>query len=1492
MLNYYTSRNSLMKSCSRMICTVLFALITLSFATAQDTCPDPGGGVNDAGLDYTTANTTTLYPQSVPTGQSGEDRSTVGRLVNTRAVTTVFPSNIITINPTLTNGHTGSVVLFFRNLWFGNAPNAELRIFQGTSISGTPLATINAADSTTYTQTSVSYTGPVTLQFRSPVAGTSGNFDIHVRYWTGDQIFQSGFGRQAAVWTDFIQPDSYTFVDDQRTTVPNAPYSLNTNPISIAHFDAQKNFVSAELAFCANSPLHNIGFGFNGGDYPGKTMFTKRISYTVDRDGAVNPSSNPLKIARLVWLMANRTSVPVGSLRGTNDEVWSIVNSTNSTGGGSETAVPSLPTPNEPTFSITSETSAPAGGASSFTVNFNMAGSFAKRLKLIVPAGVTINSVTGTGVTYSGGFINFATLPGTATIQAVSATPRTADLRVVYDETGFYNTTNMSLFVSCRGADVQTFLGLSQGQETHPYREASATWLSTDFDYGDLPNSYATTSASNGPSHAITGYNATTHTATLMLGSQIDSETDGVAGTVATGDDLAGIDDEDAITKFPVLVPGSTSYSVILPVTNTTGATATVKGWIDFNKDGVFGTGEDAIQTVSNGGTSVTLTWSGFPAVANFGYLYARFRIASLASEIAAPTGPANSGEVEDYRLFISRTVAGSVFNDLNRNTRIDSGEPFTSLPAPMYVYMVQNNIIVDAATVAANGSYLLLAPAGQTSNLHLSTVQYAIGTDISVTLIDHTPVTGWTTTGENGSGTNTGSGDFNPDGILQVTVTTANLTNRNFGITYKTAGTSKATDICANERSVMSLADFIDGEDAGGTWSYVSGSGITFDALAGTIQLTSSATTSTYRYDIPATGTTPASFSIATVNVRPVPVKYQSITICQGASLCITNPAGTARVIAPQETICHTATGVYSDTLTGAGRFGCDSIVVTTLTVVPTANAGTDGNVTSCNNSTTPIDLFSLITGEQTGGVWQRLTGTGGTFNAVSGTFTPAIGATSSTFSYTVTSAGSCGSDMSVATVNLNNCAVAISGNVWNDGNGNAVKNASELPVSGNNTNNGGTSVAAGGNIYANLVNGSNQVVQSVQVNADGSYNFTGVTGALPYKVVLTTTPQTVNSVLTTGTGPSGWLPTGTSLGGTASIGNTSYIINLGTVSADVNNADFGIQRPPVADPKAYSVPNSAYSTTPPVGYPAESGYMSIKASSSALTGYPTNGSLSGSDAEDCASTGTCNTGTSTTFNIQTVNANTILYYDFGGVLGVVKIDQSSGIVAIPNFDVNKLVIYGEEGSGTSSDPIGFTYSITDKAGATSAPVIYKIATQVPLPVTLISFTASREGQSVNLVWATSDESHSSYFEVQHSQDGKNWMSLGQVKALGESIVKHNYDFTHATASVGLNYYRLKMVDTDDMFAYSSIRSLKIDGIAQKMFAYPNPVSDGKLLINLSGTESYKAEVFSVSGVKVLDQNLGTGRELNVSGLKSGMYVLNIKSASGVVSTSTFVVK
>ena len=115
---------------------------------------------------------------------------------------------------------------------------------------------------------------------------------------------------------------------------------------------------------------------------------------------------------------------------------------------------------------------------------------------------------------------------------------------------------------------------------------------------------------------------------------------------------------------------------------------------------------------------------------------------------------------------------------------------------------------------------------------------------------------------------------------------------------------------------------------------------------------------------------------------------------------------------------VCPTTTTTYTLTANGAG--GCLATDQVTVAVVAQPNAGIDGSTSICNTDTTPINLFTLISGEQTGGIWTRTNGTAGTLNGSTGIFTPAIGTTNSTFIYTVTGTTPCLPDTSTVTLNV----------------------------------------------------------------------------------------------------------------------------------------------------------------------------------------------------------------------------------------------------------------------------------------------------------------------------------------------------------------------------------------------------------------------------------------------------------------------------------------
>lgn len=168
------------------------------------------------------------------------------------------------------------------------------------------------------------------------------------------------------------------------------------------------------------------------------------------------------------------------------------------------------------------------------------------------------------------------------------------------------------------------------------------------FDFGDAPDSYRTRTSSGGPRHAIRS--------TIYLGPNLpDNEVTGQPTVAADGDDSAGTDDEDGIASFPTLSASATGYAVNVTATNTSGSTATLVGWIDFNRNGTFEAAEGVSTTVATGttGGTATLTWSSLPGLVA-GTTYARLRFTTDgAVTTATPGGTAGDGEVEDYSLAI-----------------------------------------------------------------------------------------------------------------------------------------------------------------------------------------------------------------------------------------------------------------------------------------------------------------------------------------------------------------------------------------------------------------------------------------------------------------------------------------------------------------------------------------------------------------------------------------------------------------------------------------------------------------------------------------------------------------------------------------------------------------------------------------------------------------------------------------------------------------------
>jgi hypothetical protein len=171
-------------------------------------------------------------------------------------------------------------------------------------------------------------------------------------------------------------------------------------------------------------------------------------------------------------------------------------------------------------------------------------------------------------------------------------------------------------------------------------------------------------------------------------------------------------------------------------------------------------------------------------------------------------------------------------------------------------------------------------------------------------------------------------------------------------------------------------------------------------------------------------------------------------------------------------------------------------------------------------------------------------------------------------------------------------------------------------------------------------------------------------------------------------------------------------------------------------------------------------------------------------------------------------------------------------------------------------------------------------------LPVKLAEFKANKVEDAVKLEWSTTSESNSALFEVQQSITGKEWKVVGQVAAKGESNAMIRYDFTDYKPAAGNNLYRLKMVDLDETFAYSSIVNINVEGGAE-VSVYPNPATE-YIKVSTSGDALSNVTIYNVNGQLVKRAH---SDKVDLTGLTVGRYIVKINHISGAVTTKRIVV-
>jgi len=177
---------------------------------------------------------------------------------------------------------------------------------------------------------------------------------------------------------------------------------------------------------------------------------------------------------------------------------------------------------------------------------------------------------------------------------------------------------------------------------------------------------------------------------------------------------------------------------------------------------------------------------------------------------------------------------------------------------------------------------------------------------------------------------------------------------------------------------------------------------------------------------------------------------------------------------------------------------------------------------------------------------------------------------------------------------------------------------------------------------------------------------------------------------------------------------------------------------------------------------------------------------------------------------------------------------------------------------------------------GGGGGPVLF------PLPVELLSFTATKTGSVTDLAWTTATEENNSHFNVLKSTNGTDFEQIGSVNSFapnGNSSIRLSYSSVDESPVLGHNYYRLEQVDIDGQKHYSEILDVIWGVNGDLVSIYPNP-TNGSLNVDIATEKVSKVEV------RVLDM---TGRSILIENATTVIGINNVQMDLGNIAPGIY---
>jgi len=174
-----------------------------------------------------------------------------------------------------------------------------------------------------------------------------------------------------------------------------------------------------------------------------------------------------------------------------------------------------------------------------------------------------------------------------------------------------------------------------------------------------------------------------------------------------------------------------------------------------------------------------------------------------------------------------------------------------------------------------------------------------------------------------------------------------------------------------------------------------------------------------------------------------------------------------------------------------------------------------------------------------------------------------------------------------------------------------------------------------------------------------------------------------------------------------------------------------------------------------------------------------------------------------------------------------------------------------------------------------------------LPLPVTLVDFTASCQDGLHQIDWYTATETNNDYFTLERSKDGTHFTLAAEIDGAGNSNELRHYLWNDTQPNEGRLYYRLSQTDYDGNTEIFPIQTVMCSEDPESLNIQLVMAANQTVVtaFEVSVSDIYTLEVFDLLGRKVTSMSSHFEKGVNhmdliAPTLKQGLYVLSIHNS------------